>query len=67
MMDAEKLIDMSKSLSRQYLILCVVITSVLSVLLGVSMSFNAYQATQKSEVVIEQDYDYSDNNMNQVK
>lgn len=62
-MDEEKLISMAKVLAKPYFIVCII----LSILLAVSVVGNIYQATQKLEVSIEQDYDSSDFNVNKVK
>lgn len=62
-MDTEKLISMAKILAKPYFIVCII----LSILLAVSVVGNIYQATQQTEIVVEQDYDSSDFNVNQVR
>lgn len=60
--DLEKLICLAKIVAKPW----VIATSVLSVLLGASIAANVYMATQKVDVVIENDADFvhSDNNEN---
>lgn len=62
-MDTEKLISMAKILAKPYFIVCII----LAILLAFSVGGNVYQATQKTEIVVEQDYDSSDFNINQVR
>lgn len=62
-MDTEKLISMAKILAKPYFIVCII----LSMLLAVSVVGNVYQATIQTEITVEQDYDSSDFNINQVK
>ena len=61
-MDTERLISLAKALSKPYII----VATILGILLFASVSGNVYQATQKTEIVVEQDYDASNYNTNQV-
>lgn len=61
-MDLEKIIQLAKILSRPWQIA----TYILSMLLVMSIIGNIYLTTQEVDIILEQDYDNSNNNMNDV-
>jgi hypothetical protein len=61
-MDLEKIIELAKVLAKPYKIA----TYILALLLLISVLGNIYLATQEVDIIVEQDYDNSDYNINEV-